>query len=308
MFSALSGHRKIVIGIVAAIALASILVFVFVYLQSSGKKEYKANMIRNWNLIEEKAEGFTDALNSVKTVDDFKNLNSAAVDMRDSIEKFYEKENSKTAPYGMGDLKEKEMAVLGAMGNYLELVIEMADNAKVKSFNEERQLIESRARKAVGELNEFLEMADFLTITITADFFNAPGKIGDAITYRGDNADEQNQEILGALNSFMNADIKEINPDLLWDMASSNRKAAIQVFGGSKETMGAYRTAQWGSMVPTDYFIDQNSINITSPGVAMISVIVYVKDGSPMNAQVELVREPDGWKLDVYPFLGWVSE
>ncbi|MBN1289874.1 MAG: hypothetical protein JXA49_09595 [Actinobacteria bacterium] len=284
-----------------------VIIFLLMYFQSSKKKEYESSLSRNWNFIEEKAKGFVDVLSTVKTVDDFTNLNSAARGMRDSIKDLREEEKSRSAPVGTGDLREKELAALDSIGKYLDLVAETADKSKVELFKEERHLIESRARKADADLNELLETADFLNVTISADFFNATGKMGDAINYRGEDADEHSAQALEALKTFMNADIKEINTEILWDMASSKRKAAIELLGGSRESMDGYRAAQWGTKVPADYFIDESSVNILSPGAAAVSVIVYVKDGSPMNAQVKLVLEPDGWKLDVYPFLGWVE-
>ena len=44
----------------------------------------------------------------------------------------------------------------------------------------------------------------------------------------------------------------------------------------------------------------------TDPSTVEVDVGVYREGGAPWNETVRLVREADGWKVEGYPFVGWL--
>lgn len=308
MFSATEKRRKINTSVTATVVFVLILSMFMLASTGCGNNNYKTSVIQNWKALKEKADRLVGVLGEMKTVDDFEALQSIATETRDYAESLYEKGKDESVPAGFAELKNKELRALESIVEYLDTVVETADKTKVEQFKEEKDLIESRARKALSDVNDFIEESEFLDIAISADFFNAAAKMEDAIEYRGEGYEQQAEQALQTLKIFMKADIDELNADLLWELASSRRKEMIIFLGGSKEYMANYHAAQWGDVVPTSYYIDEHAVEISAEGVASIPVIVYAENEVPMDSHVELVLEPDGWKVHVYPWLGWLTE
>jgi len=104
----------------------------------------------------------------------------------------------------------------------------------------------------------------------------------------------------------MTADIKNFDTEVIWSLVSSRRKMALEMMGATKETaLGNWRAA-WGNDKPEDFFVSKSQIDFPAADSEGVKVVVYLEKGSPKIEPVRLVKEPTGWKIDSYPFVGWL--
>lgn len=109
-----------------------------------------------------------------------------------------------------------------------------------------------------------------------------------------------------ALVNFMDADIKEFDPDVMWDLISNNRKEKeARKTGLTREFFFQAWPEAWGGQSPYDYEFDNRLIAVSGDSARVIVTVRVLNSEETLRESVGLVRESDGWKIDTYPFVGW---
>jgi hypothetical protein len=89
-------------------------------------------------------------------------------------------------------------------------------------------------------------------------------------------------------------------------MLSNRLYTGFAYFNVNKEKLMAGWTQAWGSKRPVNYYISRAQIAFPSPGNATTQAIAYVENGDPRIEEIRLVKEGGVWKIDSYPFVGWL--
>lgn len=297
---------KIIVVTVLVLAICAS-VFIVLWIEKQKKAEkYKTSMKKNWSLISDKAEAFASELNNVKSKSDLAGLKDIAVEFKETIDDVYEDVKDNPPPSSMKEIQEKQLDALESMSKYLDWMISLSSEEGIKELDDKKATLENRARKASEDFNELAAADDFNSQGISSDVFNGAKIISDAANNRSETNEAEIAAVYDALKVFMDADIKTLSGNVLWNMASSERRAGLEKLIGTSDKMLDYRNAQWGKNKPVGYYISRSSITFPSPGVAEAYVIAYIEKGISKKAKVQLILEPDGWKVSAYPFLGWV--
>ncbi len=299
---------SIVIAILVALAASGIVEY-FLYRARSNTasvKEYQETVASDWSKTVELSESVNADLAVVDSPDDLGNVASAAGLMRDELQRILDAREKAPPPSGERKLAEAETEYLTSLNSYLEMVEELASGGDEKSIVEDRALLESRAAQALSNVNDFLANAEFIGDQISGHFFNAGESLANAFAPPEWQSAEE-EVAYGIVNSFMNADIKEFNPDVLWSLSSSKRIEGLRLMGVTRENFAeGWIDAKGEEKHTVDYYVSRRGIVFTDPSTVEVDVVVYMEGGAPWNETVRLVREADGWKVEGYPFVGWL--
>lgn len=299
-----SNKWKIVLILIFILIVCTAVMLVVRAVNHKRAAEYKASMKKYWALISERAEAFASELNNIKSKSDLPVLKEVATAFKEAVDDAYKEIEDNPPPSSIKELHEKQLSALQSISKYLDSIIGLSSEENINEIDDRKAVLENRARKASEDFNEFAAMDDYNGPAISGDVFVGAARLSEVAKNRGEAYEQEAEAVYQALKVFMDADITSPNGEVLWNMLSKERKAAYEKMGGNKDSILQYRNAQWRGSVPKGYYISKSSINFPSPGVAEANVIAYMEKGMSKKAKVQLVQEPDGWKIFGYPFLG----
>jgi len=269
-------------------------------------KEYHKIVVSDWGKTVEQSESVNAALTGVDSPDDLGSVASAAGLMREELQRILDAREKDPPPSGERNLAASETECLTSLDSYLEMVEELTLSGDEKSIVEDRALLERRAVQALSKVNDFLFIADFIGEQISGDFFGAGESLANAFSPPEWQSAEE-EVAYGIVKSFLDADIKEFNPDVLWSLSSSKRIEGLRLMGVTRENFAeGWIDARGDEKHPVDFHVSRYGIVFTDPSTVEVDVVVYMERGAPWKETVRLVREADGWKVEGYPFVGWL--
>lgn len=268
-------------------------------------KEYHEDVASDWGKTVERSESVNAAFTGVVSPDDLGSVASAAGLMREELQGILDAREKTPPPSGERNLAGAETGYLTSLDRYLEMVEELASGGDEDSIAEDRALLESRAAQALSKVNDFLFNAEFIGDQISGEFFKAGESLANAFAPPEWQSAEE-EVAYGIVNSFMDADIKEFNPDVLWSLSSSKRIEGLRLMGVTRENFAeGWIDARGDEKHPVDFHVSRRGIVFT-PSTVEVEVVVYLERGAPWRETVRLVREADGWKVEGYPYVGWL--
>jgi hypothetical protein len=303
------GRRGLFIVISAVSVILLALVGLYIYfnrLNAHRVTHFKQSATANWTKISEQSEKVTSSLSRVASPADLNGVSEAAGQMEKLVSDIRRSLKKEPVPSGYVELSRDQQAALAALTNYLEKTRELASGADEKAFQDGRGVLEDRSRKASSAVSEFLSKANFVRTNISNDFYEAALAMDLAWQPPQYGSDSEAQALFETASAFLNADVKESDFDKLWSMLSTGRITALGSLGITKEVARMNWRKLWGDRAPVDYFLSKNSIKFTEPDRATIDAVVYMEGGSPRSATMRLFRENGVWKVETYPFVGWL--
>ncbi|MBU4240156.1 MAG: hypothetical protein KKE79_00980 [Actinobacteria bacterium] len=295
----------ITVSLLALLLVAGVTAFFWHRSRSNARRaeEYQQAVAGDWDKLARQSESVDAALTRVDSPDDLGNVAVAAGAMREELQRVIAAREKNPPPSGERDLERAETECLTSLDSFLEMVEELAGSGNEQDIVGGRALLESRAAQALSNVNDFIFKAKFIIAGISGTFFQA-GLLENA--YRPPEWQSGNEELVYQIvSTFMDADIKQFNPDVLWSLASSKRIVGLGLMGVTRENFaGGWRKA-WGEKHPVDFYVSRRDITFTDPNTVEVKVIVYLERGAPWIDTVRLVKEADGWKVEGYTFVGW---
>lgn len=203
------------------------------------------------------------------------------------------------------EIVEKSVQAMSAISAYLHEVVRfLADFAFEDSIVRQSAIIESGTR-ARESYEDVIRSLDKRLPRISGEFFEC-GLIllADRFSLSNVELSPEVERIINTVVSFMNADIKEFNPDVIWSLLAKKIHEVYAIFGVSKEEFASKWLSARVKSRPVDFAISGLQTQIDESGKALVPVVVYVEKGSPLVDKVGLVLEGGSWKIERYPFAG----
>lgn len=300
------GRMILIVILILAVVAGGVVAF-FLYRGWSNERkvsDYKSLLRNNWNELKNKADQTVAALARVGSPAELDSVASAASEMKNAVDNIRRRGGEAKSPSGYRDITDSEKAALETLRGYLEMMANLATGKNANDIRANSPLLDNRARMAHGNVNDFLSKATFLRMSIPIDFFQAGTMLQNAFSGPESNREEI-ENVYETVNSFMTADIKDKNFDVIWGLTSTNRINQMVTFGATKEKLGQTWPVAWGSTQPREFSVSKNGIKFTDPSNAVVKVVVYMERGDPEMEDIRVVREPGGWRIDSYPFVGW---
>lgn len=296
--------RLIVIIAVLVVLVGACLGFLWWYLEHRNEQRierYKAYLARDWKAIGEGAVKAAQVIATVRSVEDLDGVAEAVASLRKTVSAAEKRAGSRKAPNGYGDVGSTEEAALKSMDGYLEMVERLAVAKDPSTIESNRTLLQSRAQKAMVDLTDFLEEADFVRAAVPSDLFDGPESLDHAYHPEVDTKEKELVDV--TLRTFMDAIVREFNPSVIWGLLAARRRAPIESVNVTPEQLGQMIQMGWGEHKPTDYYINWSDMVFSDPNNVAVKVLIYRQKANPEVQEFRLVREPDGWKIDNFPFL-----
>lgn len=266
-------------------------------------EKYHNRLAADWEKIGQQADIVDAALTRVASPDDLVDVSNSAANMRTEITRVVEDREKTAPPSGEQGLGESEISSLRSLDGYLEMVEELASGKDATAIEEKRGLLESRSARAFSDINEFLAKASFMYTSISSNLFQAGIALED--TFKPPHISQDMDAVYNVVNTFMTADITQFDPEVIWGLAASKTRIAMEMLGTTPEKFAAGWRDSWGTRKPVDFYVSRRNITFSDPSNATVRVIVYLESGSTLIEEVSVTREPDGWKIERYPFVGW---
>jgi hypothetical protein len=263
---------------------------------------YQLKVQEDWRKIASGATDVSAAIVAATNPSELPLVQEAAARMRADLANILTRARG-DAPGGY-ELEEEEIEAIEALDSYLEMTEQLSTAGRDKILAD-RGLLENRSAGALSKVNEFLGEATFMNILIPGEFYQAGLTLQYAYEPPEDFNDPLKTEYYHIATAFLDADILDFNPDVLWSLTSTTRRTALELLGVSKEKFAADWRKAWGERVPVEYYLSRQDINPGDQNTAVLKVVVYLDDGSPVIEEIRLVLEPGGWKVEDYPFVGW---
>jgi len=294
-----------VLLVVVAAGLSAFLVYRS-HQRAERASEYRKTVQSQWAEVADQAAGVVSAMDSLGTPADLDILSSSASKLADSLKRIRQREAEERPPAGYARSGALEEEAARAMQDYVTLVGEVAASRDIAEVQRQKDAIGSRAAKARRDLTDFTAAAPFVRAQINGDFYQAATLLANAFAGPATAGGEaERKAVYDALDAFMVADAKHHDGDAVWSLLSGKLHATLAALNTTREQfVQSFNEAASGSSRPTDYYISRDSITFQSPDSATARAIVYFADGAPRIGDVGLVREPDGWKIDSFPFPG----
>jgi len=288
------------------VLLLVISVWYFFYTQAEARKllsKWEQRQNRDWGAIASYSLNLVTALTKFEGVSDFSSIGRVASAFEGKVEKASDNLQRCIVPSECKHEAEIEKRALQSLREYLELLASISYQGKDR-FEQDKGILDDRARRANENVNDFIATAKLEGIVFSADIYQA-GEIISKSLYPQEN-DETREAVYQTVLKFMNADINEKNFDLIWEMLSSLKKRITDIFGLPREKFPEVWMEAWGKERPTSFYVSRASINFPDSQTAEVKVIAYYEKKKTQVKVVRLIKEGDSWKIDGYPFVGWL--
>jgi hypothetical protein len=304
-----SRRRLLIIVTLALVMLLFLGGGLLLYLSRSNadkKEEFKESANVNWTKISDLAGQVGAALARVNSTTDLENVSRAAEDMTGQLTHISGSLDKARTPAAYEDLSAQQKDSIKDLKSYLEKVSELASRKDEKVLEDNRGILENRSRKAASSVSEFLSKADFLRLSLPAEFYRAGTALQNAWQPPPYANEAEAQTVYDTANSFMTADIKESNFPVIWSMLSNRLLTGFAYYNLTVDTIASGWRRAWGDERPADFYVSKRDITFTDPNTANVKVIAYLERGSPRIEKIRLVKEDGVWKVDSDPFVGWL--
>ncbi|MFH1149884.1 MAG: hypothetical protein V1748_05370 [Actinomycetota bacterium] len=302
-------RRAILISIIVVILLAAGAIAFLVYRSyEHGRqvKDYKAALKADWKKISDRSSEVAAALDRISSPADLTAVAQAVSDFSGELAIVSGRSQRARAPAGYAELSEKETQVLKDLGSYAEMLEDLATKADENTIKQSRGTLEYRAGRAKSDFSDFIAESGFLKQEIGEDFFR--GGAGLEAAYAGEDlaSDQNKQEVYDLMSAVLTADVKNHDYGTVYSLLSNRLHTGFDYYKMTRERMIDYWPKAWGEHKPVDFFVSRRDIEFPDANTAVVKVIAYLDGASPMFEQVRLVREPSGWRVDSYPFTGFL--
>lgn len=268
-------------------------------------QSYKSRATSEWNKISGQARSLTATMLKVGSAADLAGVASEASRMQGDVERMAAAVEKIAAPPGYDDVAAREKAALESLKSYLQSLSDISSKGDPSQLNDDKSILEDRARQAQDDVNEFLSSARWLRVSMNSDFYRAAATLQAAFQPADPARQAEAQAVYDAANAFMNADINQHNFDIIWSMISNRLHVGFDYYKITKDKIASDWLKAWGGKQPMGYYVSRFSIAFPSPGHATVRAIAYIDKGAVRIEEIQLVNEGNGWKLDSYPFAGW---
>jgi len=270
-------------------------------------KDFKASIRSDWEIIGDEANELEAGMSLTASPSDLPKLSKASDEMRHEVQGIIARRKQTSTPSGYAEVLDRGETALASLDSYLGMVSSLTRSTNAETIGQNPSLLENRARRARSDMGDFLSDATFLKGSIPGDLFQAGSVIQDALEPPGNAVNEQEREdVYKAVDTFMTADIKNFETEVIWSLVSSRKNMALEMMGVTKETVLGNWRAAWGNDKQEDFFVSKSQIDFPAADSEGVKVVVYLEKGSPKIEHVRLVKEATGWKIDSYPFVGWL--
>ncbi|MHB8895752.1 MAG: hypothetical protein ACYC99_11335 [Candidatus Geothermincolia bacterium] len=268
--------------------------------------KFKSKTASEWTTVAAKMSLVTASLAHVASPADLDGVARDSVAMQEAVTNAAAGLKKKGAPSGYGTVAEKEAQALESLSRYLEMLYTLSSTGDVNEVVSSRALLEDRARQAQDKVTGFLTAAPWLRVKLPGDFYQAGQALQTAFQPVDPAVEAERQAVYDTLKTFMDADIFKQNLDQIWSMLANRLHEGFALFDVTKDKLMAGWTKAWGDKRPVNYYVSKAQIAFQSPGDATARAIAYVENGDPRIEEIRLVKEGGVWKIDSYPFVGWL--
>lgn len=300
-------RRTVLIAAIAVIVIGGVTAGVLVLLahsHSQSVKAFKARTSADWREVAGSAGTVTAAMLRVTSPADLPPVAASASKMKDLVQGLASRLDKNGPPSGYADVGAKESTALASMGSYLGKIADVAGQASQDAAQENSQVLADLARKAQDDTNDFESSAQWVKASVPGDFYG--GSVAMLAAFQPPKElDAERQQVYDTMQTFMNADIKQRNFDVIWSMFDSRLHTGFDYYKITKEKLADGWDKAWDGK-PTDFYISQSQISFPSPGNATVKVIAYFDTEGPRIEEFRLVNEGGVWKLDDDPFVGFL--
>ena len=303
----MSTGKRVLVAIAALLVILLVAGAVFLVFRGRAdardRKRFETEARRNWKKINSSSAEVASALEAAESAEDLEEIRAAAADMRGLLEEMTSTLGSDSGPGGYEDLARMQIDALERLDIYLTGIVEFA-SADAATVLEGKGLLEDKSRRAFSAVNEFLAEAPFDLERPVARFYQAPQTLVGIWTEPTDAQSADAEAAYETVAGFLEAD-KEQDFQKLYGMISSRLKTALDYYKVSPDDLARDWKRSWDNKRLVDYYISRNDVSLPQPDQALVKVVAYVDDGTPVIETVRLVREQGAWKIDGYPFVGW---
>ncbi len=271
---------------------------------ASRVNRFKDRARTDWGGLADDARSVARALGGVNSPESLDLVAERASGMSRSLDELGGRVGRQAPPPGYGQVAGKQKTAVADLKSYVDKVFELARIKEEQALAEQRGVLENRSRKALQSVNAFLYDADFLSVNIPGDFYQAGSAMANAYRPPDYASDVERKAIYDTMNEFMRADVKDNDFEKVWSMLSGRLIYGLTYNQITKERLVANWRNMWGDKTPVDFYVSWRDINIPYPTTATSVVIAYMRDGGPRTGTVRLVKEQGVWKIDSYPFVG----
>ncbi|GEM_PF-4425482 len=206
------------------------------------------------------------------------------------------------------EVVDQSIKAMSAISSYLEKIQQSLQNLFTSDSEKKSQLefaVVESATRARDSYEEVMRSLGKGLRRIDGEFFDCGSIIIATLSSSSEEKlPAQIKEIRNTVLNFMNADIKEYNPEILWALLSKKVHEVYAIFGVTKEGFAAKWRSGWKDSKPVDFAISARQIEVGEDGRAHVPVVVYLEKGSPIVQEVGLIFEDGTWKVERYPFVG----
>lgn len=273
---------------------------------ASRAERFRERARADWGAIASEAGAVAEAIGSVSSPESLGEVAEKAAAMSGALDGLSARLDGR-APAGRGGISDSEKAAVAGLKSYVDMVHEIAVAGEEKAMAEKRGLLENRSRRARESVKSFLSEAEISSVTFPGAFYQAGAGMAGAFRPPDYAGDSERKAIHDTMTEFMRADVKDGDFEKIWSMLSSRMTYGLEYNKISKERLAANWGSMWGDKTPVDYYVSWRDINIPEPETATSVVIAYMSDGGPRAGTVRLVKEQGQWKIDTYPFTGFLG-
>lgn len=306
------GMRLTVVIIAAAVVIGGGVTAFLIYRNNLNERkidDYESSVEEDWQVIVDSSESVIEVMSRLESPDDMDALNTEVKSMREVLREAGERARVNPPPPGYEDVGEKEKKALEEIDGYLEKISQIAVSKDESFFEQETQILESRAKSARLAVTDFLDAASNLEQVFNGDFFLASELLTGAFLSPEELQNQrEREEVYQTVETFMSNDIDDFNIDVIYSLISTRLRELFASINVTKEKLAENWTQLWDAEEdpPAAYYIDKKEIDFPQESQARVKVIVYRETGSPETEEIRVVREEDGWKIDSYPYVGWI--
>lgn len=305
-------RRVIALTVVIVLILAAgagVFLFLRWRTERNRTRDYKAALTQGWQSTGEMAGEMLVVMTRIETVQDLDKLAASAIAMRDEIGRFARKMSEMPAPGSMKEVDTAGNTALQSLDLYLQTVSKLASGKDQTQVESEMGVLDSRAIKASEDVGDFFTKAPFVRVTIPGDFYEAGEVLKGVFASQSNAANEQDRiDASDAVRRFMTADLVEKNFGVITSMLSSNRQLFMKALNMTPEQLPGIWAEAWGKDVPVEFYVSKSGTNLTDAEHGTVKVVVYYasKKNPPRTSEIRVVKENGEWKIDSYPFVGWL--
>lgn len=273
--------------------------------RSRAERAFRERVSADWKGIAGRMNTLVDAMTRVANPGDLDAVEEGAGALAAGVAKVSNSLEKTRVPEKYREVAERERLALDSVGRYATVLGELSAGDD-RAVADGRAALESLASRAQEAVTSFTGSAPWLSVKLPGDLYQGGSTLQSAFRHMDPAAEAAARVVHDTVEAFMDADIHRHDLDTVWSMLSSRLHTGFDYFKITKEKLMQGWNDAWGSNKPVGYYVSAAQIDFSDPDTANVKVIAYVENGDPRIEEVRLVREGDAWKIDAYPFVGWL--